>query len=432
MQYQPRDYQIAAIKAALSSDNTVLTLPTGSGKSLVCAGLVAAIDDAVLVLQPSAEILETNLEKARAYGVDAEVYSASAGRKNIGHVTYATIGSIIRKLDQFSHVKTVIIDECHLVNAKGGMYETLISTLRPSRLIGMTATPYRLHTNSFGSSMRILVRTRPKIFADIGYVINPRDLVKDGYLLRPEYHQTTTDNSMLRANSTGAEFSDSSVALYSGLNKTGQKGLDLIQQIKHKHVLVFCSTVADSRLLVDNLNGLGINAAEINATTDKKLRAQQLSGFRSGAIKVMSNVGTLTTGYDFPSLDCIVDLSPTMSAGLHYQKIGRVVRPYPNKTAHVYDLAGNVNRIGDPLNFVVARNRSGLYEVYSDRGRVTTRIMGYAPECDMQVSFGAHNGKKLSAVDEGYLDWGVENLKNDWKHIFFAEKKRRDIIREVI
>jgi len=423
-----REYQSAAISAAIKAKNGVCVLPTGSGKSVICAGIVESSDGGVLVLQPSLEILESNIAKAELLGIDAEVYSASAGKKTVGKVTYATIGSIIKKLDLFSHVDSVIIDECHLVNAKGGMYEQLISTMQPKRLIGLTATPYRLSSNSFGASMKIITRTRPKLFDNILHVTNPSELVREGFLMEPEYITMDYDESMLRPNTTGAEFTESSQIAFAKKNNIKAEIVDLISRTGHNHYLVFIDSVDESQKTVELLLASGIPSAEINALTPKNERREKLEGFRNGSIKVMVNVGTLTTGYDFPALDCIVDASATMSAALHYQKIGRVVRPFADKSPVVYCMAGNFRRLGNPLKYTMLKTASGKgYEVYSENGRVTTRIITGKPEQDEIISFGKHSGKRLGDVDTGYIEWASENLKGENKNLFYAEKVRREL-----
>ena len=423
-----RPYQDAAISAAMNAKNGVCVLPTGSGKSVICAGIVGASDGGVLVLQPSLEILESNLAKAELLGIDAQVYSASAGKKTVGKVTYATIGSIIKKLDLFNHVDSVIIDECHLVNAKGGMYEQLITTLQPKRLIGLTATPYRLATNSFGAAMRVITRTRPKLFDNILHVTNPVDLVKDGFLLEPNYIYAKLDESMLRPNTTGAEFTESSQIAFANKNNIKAEIVNIVKSGSHNHYLVFVDSVDESKQAVVMLNDAGIPAAEINALTPKPERRDKLLGFQNGSIRVMVNVGTLTTGYDFPALDCIIDAAATMSAALHYQKIGRVVRPFAGKNPVVYCLAGNVRRLGNPLKYTMLKTASGKgYEVYSENGRVTTRIITGKPEQDEVITFGKHSGKRLGEIDSGYISWAIENLKGENKNLFYSEKVRREL-----
>ena len=80
------------------------------------------------MLQPSKEILEQNLEKFHKIGVFPSIFSASCGRKEIGEITLATIGSVINRMIEFKF-DHVIVDECHLIDGEGGMYRKLINKL---------------------------------------------------------------------------------------------------------------------------------------------------------------------------------------------------------------------------------------------------------------------------------------------------------------
>lgn len=422
-----RKYQVEAIEAGMGTDNGVEVLPTGSGKSVVIAGLVDKMQGGTMVLQPSVEILESNVDKIRLLGITPAVYSASAGSKQVGDVTYATIGSVIDKLELFKHVRNIVIDEAHLVNAKGGMYEQLIQKMQPERLLGLTATPYRLASSSYGSSMRIIVRTRPKLFERIVHVTNPRDLIPQGFLMDPEFIVVKADSSMLRQNTTGAEFSAGSIRDFSRKNKIRERIVDLIKNIDDPNVLAFAESVDDSKWAVEQLNAAGITASEVNAETDKKIRRRDLEKFQESEIRVMVNVGTLTTGYDFPGLCSVVDGNPTMSAALHYQKIGRVVRPFPGKKPKVYCLAGNYERLGNPLYYTMMKNSSGLYEVYGQKGRITTWMLSNGPESDSIITFGKYRDRKLSETDDGWLAWAVTEFKGEKKHMFHSEITRRSL-----
>ena len=175
MKYQLRDYQrdasIAAVRAFTSkkANNGLLILPTGAGKSLVIADIASKLDGPLLVFQPSKEILEQNFAKLQSYGCwDASIYSASVGYKDINRITFATIGSVINHKEDFAHFKNVMIDECHLVNSKAGMYKDFLESA-DRRVVGLTATPYRLCSYQGGSMLKFLTRTKPRIFSDVLY-----------------------------------------------------------------------------------------------------------------------------------------------------------------------------------------------------------------------------------------------------------------------
>lgn len=149
-----RDYQQQASDAAIAffrsgkKGNGLIVLPTGSGKSIVIADIAHRLDEHVIILQPSREILLQNYAKLQMYGVDdATIYSASVGQKEIGMFTFATIGSVMPHIADFDHFKYVIIDEAHGCNPNEGQYKKFIERV-PRKVLGLTATPFRLASTS--------------------------------------------------------------------------------------------------------------------------------------------------------------------------------------------------------------------------------------------------------------------------------------------
>ena len=126
------------------------------------------------------------------------IFSASAGAKRPAQVTFATIGTIITKLDRFPDTDIVIVDECHLVNAKGGEYNSLIKHFgKPT--IGLTATPYRMAASFQGAVVeaKFLHRTRPRIFNHVSFIVQNDDLHSAGYLSPIEYTENKGYNLSL-------------------------------------------------------------------------------------------------------------------------------------------------------------------------------------------------------------------------------------------
>lgn len=431
-----RPYQKNAVTAALATDNGILVLPTGSGKSLVIAGIVNDLPGKSIIFQPNKEILEQNYGKIQHFGFeDAKIFSASVGIKEIGKATFATIGSVISRMDLFYDVDTVIIDECHMVNAKGGQYLEFIQTIRPKKIIGLTATPYRLHSSSFGSQIKMLTRTRPRVFKDIIHVTQTQELVDQGFLHQPGFWgvgEGTKNRQMLQPNSTGSNFTDNSVRKFLDyINVTGH----ITQCVKEglnngaQHVLAFTESLADTDTVLYHLKQEGISAASVSGETPKTERGQLLDDFKSGKIKVMVNVGVLTTGFDFPELDCLVIGRPTMSLSLWYQMVGRAVRPHPDKKfAFVYDICGNYDTFGNPLEMRLDKTAGRLWDIYDPKGRrLTTRFLDSKPEDSEVMQFGKHKGKKLSEVPTDYLLWAVDNFtQRALVAKFQIELKRRE------
>ncbi len=360
MEYHLRPYQREAVNKLLWCQRfegaDLCVLPTGAGKSLVIAEMAFKLDQPVLILQPSKEILEQNLAKMRTYVSEDKigVYSASMKRKDFGFFTFATIQSIYRKPHEFVGFKQVIIDECHLVNPKNldGMFTSFLNKIGNPKVIGFTATPYRLDTLyirderglSTHTTTRLVNRVKDRFWHRIAYNIDNIDLVKMGYLVPLKY----IEKPVIKHEDIPTNISRSDFDIKKYEEKIEDKFDDIIESVFFaqelgKSVLVFCSSVDQAERLCEIIPGGEI----VTSKTKSKERARIISEFREGKIQTVFNVGVLTTGFDHPSLDCILLLRPTQSISLYYQMLGRGVRLSPGKThCKVIDITGTVEKIG--------------------------------------------------------------------------------------
>lgn len=384
MAYQLRTYQRDASNAAVaafrssSKKNGVLVLPTGAGKSLVIADIASRIDSPLLVFQPSKEILEQNFAKLQSYGVfDCSIYSASVGRKEINRITFATIGSVANHADDFAHFRNVIIDECHLVNPIDGMYKRFIDD-QQRKVIGLTATPYRLCSYGFGTSMlKFITRTRPRVFSEVLYQCQIYELLNKGFLAKMNYYDVTKiDMTRVVSNSTGADYDEESLikeyqrsGFYGQVLSTINRLLNPKSGVRRNGILVFTRFVTEAQNIVASIP----NAAIVTGETPKRERERILADFKSGVIRVVANVGTLTTGFDYPELDTIVLARPTKSLSLYYQMCGRAIRPCGNKVSWIVDMCGNYKRFGDVANLRLEQPKPGMWMVTS-LGRQLTNV----------------------------------------------------------
>lgn len=378
--YKLRPYQQQAVEAAVNyftsgnRRNGLIVLPTGSGKSLVIANIINRLDCQVLVFQPSKEILLQNYEKLCSYGVvDCSVFSASCNSKRISRITFATIGSVNNCKEFFMRFRYVIIDECHQVNAEEGMYHDFIKTTG-CKVIGLTATPYRLYSSRFyGAMLRFITRTNPRIFNDLIYYVQVRTLLEQGFLARLNYYQlNVVDTSRLKVNSTGADYTDASLrALYREIryNDTLENIIRRLLVAGRDSILVFTKFVDEAENLVRNF---GEQAAVVSSQMDMKERDRILNDFKAKRIKVVANVGVLTTGFDFPELATIVLARPTRSLALYYQMVGRAIRPHASKQeGWIVDLCGNYRRFGRVDELEIRETKPGLYAVFNGQRQLT-------------------------------------------------------------
>lgn len=380
MSFTPRPYQAQAIDKAVEffqnkkkKFNALQILPTGSGKSLVIANIASRLEGKTVVFQPSKEILQQNFEKFTSYGYRAGIYSASAGMKYVDKITFATIGSVAKKHHLFADFKNIIIDECHLVNAEDGMYHGFIKSLSGAKVLGLTATPYRLSASFEGAMLKFLNRTSPRIFNQVIYYVQNDVLFNAGHLAKLEYFSfNVIDRKMLATNSTGTDFTEASLrSYYRSIDMpkiTTEYGNRLLS--KRKNLLVFCSLIAEANAVSAGIPGSVVLTGE----TDSKAREQMLAEFKCGKIRCIVNVGVLTTGFDYPELEAVLIARSTMSLALYYQIIGRVMRPHKNKVSGwVVDLGGNINFFGKIETMRIDQTDKGLYYI-SNNGRQLTNV----------------------------------------------------------
>lgn len=388
-----RDYQQRSIDQLYdwmrkAKGNACLELPTGAGKSHIVAALCKDAlhnwpETRILMMTHIKELIEQNAEKMRLHWPNAPlgIYSAGIGKRQLGEpITFAGIQSIRTRADDIGHIDLCIIDECHLVSHKHeGGYRKLIDALiaiNPAmRVVGLTATPYRLGHG--------LITDKPAIFDAILAPVTIEELIHKKYLapLRSKITKATLDTGGVHKR--GGEFIESELqaAVDTYDNNSAVVAEVIARAEDRKAWLFFCAGVQHAEHIRDELLANGIAAETVTGATPKTERARILNSFKAGKIRALTNCDVLTTGFDYPDIDLIAMLRPTMSASLYVQMAGRGLRP-KSHTDHclVLDFAGNISTHG-PITAVKPPDRKEKKE-----GVAPVKV---CPECDELVHISA-------------------------------------------
>ena len=389
MSIQLREYQQQAVDKAVAfltdsraKYNGIIVCPTGGGKSWIIASIAERLNSNVLIFCPSREILAQNFDKMSAINpFGCTIFSASFNSKEVGKITFATIGSAKSHPELFQRFKYIIVDECHQCNPKQGMYKDFFEALGEKKILGLSATPYRLSSYMGGSMLKFITRTRPNIFSKVIYQVQISTLLDMEFLANIEYYQlspTGWNEGNLKLNTTGADYTDKSVIreyeridFYSYLVSIVQRLLNPKRGGARKGILVFTRFVKEAKRLADSIP----NCAVVSGDTPKAERDRILTEFKSGKIKVVANSNVLSVGFDYPELDTVVMARPTMSLAMYYQIIGREIRPYKGKQSWFIDLCGNINRFGKVEDLkLVDTNGKGKWAVFSN-GKQLTNVL---------------------------------------------------------
>ena len=383
-----RDYQQRTIDQLYSwfragnDGHPCIVLPTGSGKSHIVAALCKDAltkwpETRVLMLTHVKELIEQNADKMREHWPNAPmgIYSSGLKSRRLDEpITFAGIQSVRTRAEEIGHVDLVIIDECHLVSHKAeGGYRNLIeklTTINPYiRVVGLTATPYRLGHG--------LITDEPALFSDLIDPVTIEELISKGHLAPLSSKTTSLKLDTDGVHKRGGEFIESelqkSVDTFAQNIGAVQESIRLAGD--RRSWLFFCVGVDHAYHIRDELREQGITAETIIGKTPKAERAQIIEDFKSGKVKALTNANVLTTGFDHPDLDCIVMLRPTLSPSLYVQMAGRGMRP-KSHTDHcrVLDFAGVVRTHG-PITAIDPGKKAGT-------GEAPVKI---CPECDELV-----------------------------------------------
>lgn len=407
--YTLRPYQQKAVDSAMQYIEKhwanlrpgVLELCTGAGKSIIISELCRRLDKKVLILQPSVEILRQNVEKLESYGItDIGIYSASADSRTVGQYTYATVGSITSCLELFKDVEVILIDECHAnldPKNKNNQYFKVIDYIKPKAVIGLTATPYRNVITTTKSKysgfvtsetkLRALTRIPNFFWKSIITQVTLKDLIAERYLMEPRYVMWPIDTSLLKPNSTGAEFTEKSVEQF--MKTTLDKIVGSIDQVSEFYqeiniipkTLTFVPSIASAEMLNELFAANGYKSVVVTGEMSKKDRQAIIKDYKKpDGISHVINVGTLTTGFDVPSINVVLLARPTLSASLYVQMVGRLLRIDPSceidkQDALLIDFGGNVERFGPAEDIQVGLEEGStfLHVVNSAKGVISDK-----------------------------------------------------------
>lgn len=347
-----RPYQSEAISALLkfwrekSTGTPLIVCPTGAGKTILVADIcrkVLAKRPAyrILIVSHRAEIIKQNALAVEKYlGVRVGVFSAGLGIKRLAQVTCANIQSIFKK--DLPETQLLLIDEAHLFSGRDdSMYGKLLGRLREKnrhiKVVGLTATPYRLDQGSLLGTL----------FTEICFDIGITRLIDEGFLspLISAPSSSKLDFSDLKRSGYDYKTSDVEAKM---LTKVQEQAREIASRIAdRKHVLVFCAGVVQAQKTAEALREVGIESEAITGDMMPMQREQILRRFASGQIKALCNCEVLTTGYNFPAIDAVVLLRATLSCGLYCQMVGRGSRVVEGKSnCLVLDFGGNIKRHG--------------------------------------------------------------------------------------
>lgn len=300
-----RDYQRRAIDMLYAwmrynRGNPCIVMPTGSGKAVVCAALCRDImtkwpQSRILILSHVKELLQQDAEKIMLAWPEAPlgIYSAGMGSRDIGlPITVAGIQSVRDKAEILGFVDITLVDEAHLISHKAeGGYRTLLEALKAKnpnmRIVGLTATPYRLGHG--------LISEHGAIFDDLIEPVQIAELVARGFLAPLRSKLPGTVLSTEGVGKRGGEYIEHE--LQAAVNNADDNDRIVDEVIRRagdrKAWLFFCTGVAHAEAIRNVLHSHGVVAEVVTGATPKAERDRIIADYKAGRIKALTNADVL-------------------------------------------------------------------------------------------------------------------------------------------
>lgn len=228
----PYTSQIDAAEAVLASGGRgIVVAPTGAGKSVICALIIAKLNVRTLVIVPNLELKRQLTESL------SEIFKGRVGKgkdvyvENVGSVKYTNV---------YGKYDAVIIDEFHHSGAKSYRKINKKDLSSTYYRVGLTATPFRSQDNE-----RLLLES---VLSQVIYRIEHKTAVEKGFIVPVEAYfielpkvkviGTTWQQVYLELIVNNEKRNEIIVDILKNLDIKNRSALCLVKEIKHGNNLV--------------------------------------------------------------------------------------------------------------------------------------------------------------------------------------------------
>lgn len=348
-----RPYQSLAVqnlRRALAGGvvREMLCSPTGSGKTEIGMALVRgarAKRKRVIFLCNRVHLVEQTARRFKKAGIDHGIIQGENTIRVYESVLVGSIQTIARR--GMPEVDLIIIDEAHTV-AGSKEYRAVIAAAKGIPVIGLSATPYARglgkHYDELGGPL----------FEHMTVAATIPDLIEAGYLVDCDvYAPSEPDMTGIKQarNAFGdMDYTDADVGRAANKPElVGDIVTHWLRLARGTPTVCFAANIAHSKHIVERFHAAGVSAEHIDCYTEAEERREILARVETGETMVISNVGILAEGWDFPACRTLILARPTRSLIRYIQMAGRVLRPHASKDrALILDHSGSVTRLGFP------------------------------------------------------------------------------------
>jgi DNA repair protein RadD len=298
----------------------VIVAPTGAGKTTIAADLIesaTAKGANIFFVAHRRELIEQCSKRLDSVGVDHGIIKAQHPRRRPHlRVQVCSIQTLCRR-EKLPHCDILFIDEAHRATANS--YRQVIGLYPKAIIVGLTATPVRTDGQGLGQP--------GGLFDSMVCCPSIGDLTDRGYLVPTRVFAPSKPN-LKGVHTIAGDYKNDELA--AAVDKPKLVG-DIVDTWRRRgedrQTVCFAVNVEHSKHITSEFMRAGIPAMHLDANTPDDERDEILESLAAGRIRIVSNVGILTEGWDQITVSCCILARPTQSLTLYLQSVGRVLRP---------------------------------------------------------------------------------------------------------
>ena len=337
-----RDYQAECRDAVLSAwgekpwhtegetfRSVLVNLSTSAGKTVIAGDVIRTVKDKgrCLFIADTDELCAQPRQKFnRLFDMPAAVEKAAVEASLQSDVVIGSAQTLQRqeRLNRFEpdHFSYIFVDEAHRGSDRNKL---IIDYFASAKVMGMTATAFRAK-RSDKSGLADL----SDYYDTVAFEMGMFDLIDEGYLvpLKVLTLPVVVDIRKIKQTMTTEGMEYDRTELDTTITPFFREICRMIlEHAKDRQIIVFNPLIKTSQRFVAIAREMGIEAEHVDGKS--RDRDDIIGRFEIGKFQILSNSALLSTGWDAPKVDCLLNLAPTRSVGLFRQKVGRIGRVLP-------------------------------------------------------------------------------------------------------
>lgn len=353
--YQSEGLQVLADKFKEGKKRVVVVLPTGGGKTVMFADMIARYivksnKNALILVHREELLMQARQKLYHMNNVIAEVVRAGVKHWPPGRVHVAMVETGYKRLQKnpgwFKNLGLIVIDEAHLDNFSKTMPyfdDLLIAGFTATAIAASKRRPMKDFYDDIVVCCQIeeLIQLWKDTNGTEGLCPNitfaPKAAVQQSELKSSESNPDGFDQDYMEAVYTTGHHIDNTVKAYE-------------KYALGKKTLVFNVSKTHSQLQTMAFKDAGYPARHLDGATPAHQREEVLKWFAATPDAILNNIGVLTTGFDEPSIQWVIVNKATKSLSLWLQMNGRGSRPYHGLFKSFFgtiDMGNNYRTLGE-------------------------------------------------------------------------------------